>query len=78
MSNLLLPCYSHDAPGWNKDSLNILSRVVCSINAAKNQQDLLELFINQSVIEFNAAAGIIRLLTDHGWMDKKNYNQYGH
>ena len=69
MSNLLLPCYSHDAPGWNKDSLNILSRVVCSINAAKNQQDLLELFINQSVIEFNAAAGIIRLLTDHGWME---------
>jgi two-component system, NarL family, nitrate/nitrite sensor histidine kinase NarX len=69
MSNSLLPCYSHEGPGWNSNSLNTLSRMVCSINAANTQQDLLDLFINQSVIEFNATAGVIRLLTDHGWME---------
>ena len=69
MSNSLLPCYSHEGPGWNSNSLNILSRLVCSINVANNPQDLLDLFINQAVIEFNATAGVIRLLTDLGWME---------
>jgi two-component system nitrate/nitrite sensor histidine kinase NarX len=69
MSNSLLPCYSHEGPGWNSDSLNTLSRLVCSINAANNQQDLLDLFINQAVIEFGASAGVIRLLTELGWME---------
>jgi two-component system nitrate/nitrite sensor histidine kinase NarX len=69
MSNSLLPCYTHEGPGWNSESLNTLSRLVCSINAANNQQDLLDLFINQAVIEFKATAGVIRLLTDLGWME---------
>jgi two-component system, NarL family, nitrate/nitrite sensor histidine kinase NarX len=68
MSDSLLPCYSHEGPGWNSNSLHILSRLVCSINVASNQQDLLDLFINQAVIEFGATAGVIRLLTDLGWM----------
>jgi len=69
MSDSLLPCYTHEGPGWNSDSLNILSRLVCSINATNNRQDLLDLFINQAVIEFRATAGLIRLLTDTGWME---------
>jgi two-component system, NarL family, nitrate/nitrite sensor histidine kinase NarX len=69
MSNSPLPCYSHEGPGWSSDSLNTLSRLVCSINVANTRQDLLDLFINQAVIEFNATAGVIRLLTDLGWME---------
>lgn len=69
MSDSLLPCYSHEGPGWSNTSLNTLSRMVCSINAASNKRDLLDLFINQAMMEFHANAGIIRLLSDLGWME---------
>ena len=54
---------------WSNESLKTLYKVSCTINAARTRQELLADFIDVFSKSIGVRSGLVRLLTDDGWME---------
>ena len=54
---------------WSIESLRTLYKISNSINAARTRQELLSDFIDAFTRDIAVESGLVRLLTDDGWME---------